>query len=116
MEIDLTIIGSWLIENNLMNKPFQDLTEPEINALCEQVHFSTLNPVYSPPYIDETGTLYIPQNAHPIHRYWESGGQSIEKTLQAMGVSDEIMDRYVRKEAGGLTRHQACQIWAGCLE
>ncbi|MBT4876337.1 MAG: hypothetical protein HOJ48_01175 [Desulfobacula sp.] len=99
MEIDLNKLAEWIMENNLMDKPLKDFTKEEILQLFEQAELVTYvaNQAYSPPYIKENGTLVIPADAHPKHKYWEPTGQSIRQTLQEMEVSDEIMERYAPK-------------------
>ncbi len=79
----------------------------EIIHFCEQVHCATTVGIgWRPPYLNQNDELVIPYDAPLKYRYWQSGGQSLAETLREMNVPEEIMDRYVRDGAGGLTRVQ----------
>ena len=93
MEFNLQELALWLASNNLMEKPFFNFTQEEIESLCEQVHRSTVVPIYSPSFIDERGTLNIPGNAPPEERYWD-GGMKVIDLLEKLGASEEIKRRY----------------------
>lgn len=102
MEFDLQELAQWLAEEGLMSKPFYDFTQEEIEALCEQVHKSTVFTIYSPSFIDELGVLNIPENAPPKERYWE-GGMKVIGLLEKLGASDEVKRRYRPQYENGFT-------------
>lgn len=105
MEFDLKSLGAFLCETGLMNKGFSEMNELEIIHFCEQVHCATIeHSGLKPPYLNEKDELIIPHDCPPKYRHWIKGNQSILETLTEIGASDEIIKRYVRTEAGGLTR------------
>lgn len=106
MDFDLKNLAFFLTETGLMTKSFVDMDRAEILHFCEQVHCATTEGTgWRPPYLNQNDELVIPHDAPLKYRYWNEG-QSIEKTLIEIGASGEIIKRYVRTEAGGLTRYQ----------
>jgi tRNA(Ile)-lysidine synthase TilS/MesJ len=94
MKIDLKKLGEWLVEEQLMEKPFCQFSESEIMGLCETVHNVTSHLDECPPYINKHGELVIPHNCHPRHHYW-NGGQSIIETLEELHADETTKKRYV---------------------
>ncbi len=110
MKFDLKELAFYLTETGLMSKTFLDMNMAEIVQFCEQVHCATREMAgWCPPYINQKDELIIPYDAPPKYRYWQDGGQSIKDTLLEMNASDEIIQRYAPKEAGGLTIQQIAE-------
>jgi hypothetical protein len=70
------------------------MEEWEIKRLCEVILEATSNENgVTPPYIDEQERLIIPFNAPRKYRWWQ-GGQTLKKTLEELGASDEVKAKY----------------------
>lgn len=103
--IDLNTIGEYITRKELWGRAFGDLSQGEMQDLC----FAILEAVnhesgFEPPRI-EKGGLIIPVKSPMKYRWW-AGGQSIEKTLDELGASDEIKAKYIPTNAGkGILKH-----------
>ena len=99
MNIDLERVGEYLSDAGLWQKMFCQLDEQEIRGVGEAI-VEASSPVadYVPPYI-ENGVLKIPFRAPLKYRYWQ-GGQSVKETLEELGASDEVKQKYIPKGYG----------------
>jgi hypothetical protein len=77
------------------NQQSEENQEPSIKDKQHRPDISTgSSSTTNKPYLanNERG-LIIPSNCPDKYRYW-AGGQSLRETLQELGASEEIMNRY----------------------
>jgi hypothetical protein len=79
------------LERKGMLDRFKNFNKLELKWLAEMVWESTEGG-FGIPYIDN-GTLVIPFDAPAKYRWWQ-GGQTIAETLEELGASEEIKQKY----------------------
>jgi hypothetical protein len=89
---DLKSIGAWLIENELMDKPFNQFDETQITDLCECVVNSITDPAMNAPAI-VNDQLVLPPTVPQKYKWW-AGGQSLFETLTEMGAPAHVIEKY----------------------
>jgi hypothetical protein len=83
--IDLKKVGEFFTQKKLWDKPFNQWSREDMEALAE-VFFSSPGPEvpadgWSEPHIDKNGRLLIPCRVHPKFRWWMPDGMSIIETI-----------------------------------
>lgn len=89
---NLKQVGAWLIENDLMERPFNQFDENQITGLCHVVVESITDPAITAPELIND-TLVLGPTVHPKYKWWD-GGQSIFKTLTEMGAPAHVIEKY----------------------
>ena len=98
--IDFKQIGEFFTRSRLWDKPFNQFTKDEIDALCEAV-LSAPDMAQVPPdgwkhpYINQRGELVYPVDCHPSEVWWKPGGKSIIQTLDELNAPLDVWRRYV---------------------
>jgi hypothetical protein len=89
---NLKQVGAWLIENELMDKPFNQFDESQIMGLCHVVVESITDPAVTAPVL-MGDTLVLPATVPKKYKWWD-GGQSIFETLTEMGAPAHVIEKH----------------------
>jgi hypothetical protein len=89
---DLKQVGAWLIENDLMDKPFNQFDEGQIVGLCQQVVESITDPSVTAPAI-VNDVLILGPTVPQKYKWWD-GGQSLFETLTEMEAPAHVIEKY----------------------
>jgi hypothetical protein len=89
---DLKQVGAWLIENELMDKPFNQFDEKQITGLCECVVDAITETAVTPPVL-MGDTLVLPATVPKKYKWWD-GGQSLLDTLREMDAPGHVIEKY----------------------
>ncbi len=93
-QIAVEKLSKMLTDHKLWGTPFKDIKAADLQKIAE-IFLENIDPgigYSSPPSIID-GELRIPHNAPLKYRWWD-GGQSIKETLDELGATQDVIDKY----------------------